>query len=90
LRIGNKILLNVHGEAAEIVVDNEDEMKAIIRCPNCGNLTEYGKTRMISGYTGCDACYFTDLQPRVLKAKQAPEGSLERQAYIDGKLYRGE
>lgn len=76
MRIGNEILLNTSGETAEILVDHEDDMQVIIRCPNCGQPTMYGYTRMISGYVGCDNayknadCFFGDLAPRVVEAKK--------------------
>ena len=64
----------------EVLEPNVDEMKMIVRCNNCGQPTEYGKTRMISGFVGCDnkiivngkevECYFEDLMPRVIDWKE--------------------
>lgn len=57
----------------EIIEDHEDLMEVIVRCPNCGQPTPYGTTRMISGYIGCDnpykggICYWDDLLPRTMK-----------------------
>lgn len=76
MRFFDQIILNTSGETAEIIIDHEDEMDVIIRCPNCGQATKYGETRMISGYTGCDqpykdgGCYWNDLMPRVVMAQQ--------------------
>lgn len=87
---------NVLNEGNQMLVlkDNEDEMKVIIRCNNCGKPTEYGNTRMCSGFVGCDneiiidgvkydSCYFDDLMPRVNKEHEKHSDS-----YINGKLYR--
>lgn len=88
-----RILLNTSGKTAEIIRDHEDDMQVIMRCPNCGQETPYGKTRMISGYVGCDntykdgVCYWDDLMPRVLEGHQAPEGSELRRKYENGLLY---
>ena len=43
---------------AEIIEENEDEMQTVIKCPYCWSLTTVGNTRMISGFVGCDNCYF--------------------------------
>lgn len=88
----NPNILN-EGNHMEILEENDDEMKMIVRCNNCGKPTEYGYTRMISGFVGCDnkinvngkevECYFGDLQPRVLDYKEN-----HREKYISGKVYR--
>lgn len=65
--------------ACEVLKMHEDEMKIVIKCPNCGKATEFGSTRMISGHVGCDnvidergnECYFDDLMLRVLKEREA-------------------
>lgn len=59
--------------------ETHDELDLIVRCNNCGQPTEYGKTRMCSGYVGCDnkikvhgkevECYFGDLMPRIMDWK---------------------
>ena len=81
------------GNQLEVIEDNEDIMKRKIRCNNCGNIVEFGTTRMCSGFVGCDSdikvngqivpCYFGDLMPRVMRYKrnQSPE-------YRNGKVYR--
>ena len=42
----------------EVLIDNEDEMEVIVKCPYCGKPTKVGDTLMISGYVGCPACYW--------------------------------
>ncbi len=81
----------------EVLEFNDDEMKMIVRCNNCGQATEYGKTRMISGFVGCDnkikvkgkevECYFGDLMPRVIKYHDSDCYSLY-EIYQSGKVYR--
>lgn len=81
------------GNHMEVLEPNVDEMKMIVRCNNCGQPTEYGKTRMISGFVGCDnkitvngkevECYFGDLQPRVIDYKEN-----HYELYRTGKVYR--
>lgn len=85
------------GNQMELLEDNEDEMKRIVRCNNCGQATEYGKTRMISGFVGCDnlievegkqiECYFDDLMPRVRRCHDSKNRD-EYELYRTGKLYR--
>lgn len=85
------------GNEMEILQPNDDEMKMIVRCNNCGKPTEYGKTRMCSGFVGCDnkikingkekECYFDDLLPRVMKFKHSKDETLY-DLYIQGKVYR--
>lgn len=74
-----------------------DNCDLIVMCNNCGQPTEYGKTRMCCGYVGCDnkitidgkevECYFGDLQPRVMKCHDSNDPTL-RKLYVSGKLYR--
>jgi len=85
------------GNQMELIKDNPDPMKRIVRCNNCGQPTEYGLTRMISGFVGCDnkieadgkevECYFGDLQPRVMKYHTSNDKE-ERTLYRTGKVYR--
>lgn len=85
------------GNQMELIKDNEDPMKRIVRCNNCGQPTEYGLTRMISGFVGCDnkinidgkevECYFGDLMPRVMKCHDSKD-RFEYDLYRTGKLYR--
>lgn len=92
----NPNILN-EGNQMEILQDNEDDMKRIVRCNNCGQPTEYGLTRMISGFVGCDnkikvngkkvECYFGDLQPRVIKYHNSSNPE-EYNLYKTGKVYR--
>lgn len=81
------------GNHLAVLEDNDDEMEIVVRCNNCGLPTKYGKTRMISGFVGCDnkikvdgkevECYFGDLQPRVLDYKEN-----HREIYTSGNVYR--
>ena len=74
-----------------------DNCDLIVRCNNCGQPTEYGKTRMISGFVGCDnkmiidgqevECYFEDLMPRVRKCHDTADKTLY-ELYRQGKMYR--
>lgn len=85
------------GNQMELLEDNEDEMKRIVRCNNCGQPTEYGMTRMCSGFVGCDnkikingkeiECYFDDLMPRVMKYHNSSNPD-EYNLYRTGKVYR--
>lgn len=75
----NPNVLN-EGNHMEILEFADDMMDYIVRCNNCGQPTKYGKTRMCSGYVGCDnlieingklvQCYFDDLMPRVMDWKE--------------------
>ena len=70
---------------AEIIEDNEDEMKAVILCPYCKQRTEVGETMMISGFVGCPNCYWVEggLLNTVLYLRQN-----NYEAYRSGELYR--
>ena len=91
-RLINPNILN-EGNHLEVLEENDDELEMVVRCNNCGQPTKYGKTRMISGFVGCDnkikidgkevECYFGDLQPRVLHYKEN-----DREIYTSGKVYR--
>ena len=81
------------GNHMEIIKEHIDPLKTLVRCNNCGRVTEYGNTRMISGFVGCDnsitvngkqvPCYFGDLLPRVLRLKEE-----NYEEYVKGKVYR--
>lgn len=85
------------GNQMELIKDNIDPMKRIVRCNNCGQSTEYGMTRMCSGFVGCDnkievdgkeiECYWDDLMPRVRKYHDSKDRS-EYDLYRTGKVYR--
>ena len=85
------------GNQMELLQDNEDPFKRIVRCNNCGKPTEYGLTRMCSGFVGCDNkievngkevdCYFGDLMPRVMKYHNSKNPD-EHNLYRIGKVYR--
>lgn len=53
-----KILISLSQPPVEIVKDADDPMDVLIKCPYCGTLTKVGNTLMISGFVGCDHCYF--------------------------------
>lgn len=92
----NPNILN-EGNNMKILEYNDDEMKMIVRCNNCSKPTEYGKTRMCSGFVGCDnkikvdskeiECYFDDLMPRVIKCHDSNDKTLY-ELYRSGKVYR--
>ena len=96
MKVINPNILN-EGNQMELIEDNEDEMKRIVRCNNCGKPTEYGMTRMCSGFVGCDnkinvngkeiECYFDDLMPRVMKYHYSSDSTLY-DLYRTGKVYR--
>ena len=83
------------------VIDNSkalithDACDLIVRCNNCGQPIEYGKTRMCSGFVGCDNkmqingkevdCYFGDLMPRVMEYKESSNITLHNY-YVTGKV----
>lgn len=78
-------------------LETGDECDLIVRCNNCGKPTQYGFTRMCSGFVGCDnkikvdgkeiECYFDDLMPRVRKCHDSQDKTLY-ELYRSGKLYR--
>ena len=88
-----EMIHSIFGKRLEILKDNEDDMKVVVRCPNCGQATLYGQMRMCSGYSGCDnkvkikgkevECYFGDLMPRVVEAHEH-----NYEEYRNGKFYR--
>lgn len=92
MKLINPNILN-EGNQMIVLEEKEDEMETIVLCNNCGQPTKYGKTRMISGFVGCDnkikvhgkevECYFGDLQPRVLDWKEN-----HYDLYMAGKPYR--
>ena len=69
----------------EVLVDNEDEMEVIVKCPYCGRPTKVGDTLMISGYVGCPACYWGEggLMNTVLRLRDEDYGS-----YVNGEWYK--
>lgn len=94
MKRGGKIYASFTSPPLIVLEDNQDLMEVVVKCPNCGQPTKYGETRMISGYIGCDnkyrgkECYFDDLMPRILEAKERTEKDPElKKAYIESRLY---
>lgn len=85
------------GNQMEILKEDEDMFKIIVRCNNCGQPTEYGRTRMYCGFVGCYnkiningkevECYFEDLRPRVIEYHDSTDKQ-KYDLYRRGKLYR--
>jgi hypothetical protein len=85
-----KIYASLTQPPLDVIQEHEDEMKTIVKCPNCGQPTPYGRTRMCSGYIGCDniieegkECYFGDLLPRILYLQKH-----DRVTYVNGPIYK--
>lgn len=55
---GKHVRISITQDPIPIVEDNPDEMKVVIRCPYCGRKSTYGETVMISGFVGCNHCYW--------------------------------
>ena len=72
---------------AEIIkLDEDDDMNTVIICPYCGKPTTVGDTVMISGFVGCDNCYWDEadgLLATVLKIRET-----DYAAYAKGDFYR--
>ena len=70
---------------AEIIEENEDEMQTVIKCPYCGAITTVGQTVMISGFVGCDNCYWGEnvLMKTVLHLRENNYAE-----YVSGGFYR--
>ena len=52
------VFLSLTQPPIPIIKDAENEMDVVIECPYCGHRTKVGDTLMISGFVGCDHCYF--------------------------------
>ena len=84
------------GNQMEVLHEEIDSMKTIVRCNNCGKPTVYGNTRMISGYVGCDnkikvnnkvlTCY-EDLSNRVMSYHNSNDPFIYK-LYVSGLVYR--
>ena len=72
---------------AEIIKLNEnDDMNTLIICPYCGKPTTVGDTVMISGFVGCNNCYWDKadgLLATVLRIRET-----DYAAYAKGDFYR--
>lgn len=85
LEINGKLYANLSIMEPPIELESyhPDTLECTLKCPYCGEITKIGATRMISGYVGCDNCYFQDLQPRVLRLQET-----DYQEYMKGTFYR--
>lgn len=68
-----------------VLKDDPDEMKAIVECPYCHEPTLYGDTVMISGFVGCNHCYFV---PGGLLETTLFVREHEYENYREGKFYK--
>lgn len=59
-RGGKYIVILLTQPPIPIIKDDPDEMEVIIKCPYCGQETKVGLTYMISGFVGCENCYFEE------------------------------
>lgn len=59
-RGGKYIVISLKQPPIPIIKDDPDEMEVIIKCPYCGQETKVGLTYMISGFVGCENCYFEE------------------------------
>lgn len=57
---GKHIALSVTQPPMPIIKDDPNEMEVIVKCPYCGHKTKVGLTYMISGFVGCENCYFEE------------------------------
>ena len=78
------VFLSLTQPPIPIIKDAENEMDVVIECPYCGHITKVGDTFMISGFVGCDHCYFAPggLQETVMYVKKNDKSN-----YISGKFY---
>ena len=78
------VFLSLTQPPIPIIKDAENEMDVVIECPYCGHRTKVGDTLMISGFVGCDHCYFVSggLQETVMYVKKNDKSN-----YIGGKFY---
>lgn len=80
-----KVLISLSQPPVEIVKDAEDPMDVLIKCPYCGTLTKVGNTIMISGFVGCDHCYFV---PGGLLETTLFVREHDYENYREGKFYK--
>lgn len=84
-----KVLISLSQPPVEIVKDADNPMDVLIKCPYCGTPTTVGNTRMISGFVGCDHCYFVPgglLETTLFVQKHEYENYREGKFYKDGFL----
>lgn len=80
-----KVLISLSQPPVEIVKDADDPMDVLIKCPYCGTLTTVGNTLMISGFVGCDHCYFV---PGGLLETTLFVREHEYENYREGRFYK--
>ena len=82
-----KVLISLSQPPVLVVKDADDPMDVLIKCPYCGTLTKVGDTRMISGFVGCDHCYFVPgglLETTLFVRENDCENYREGRFYKDG------
>ena len=79
-------IFNRDCDAEIIELDEEDDMYTLIRCPYCGKATTVGDTVMISGFVGCNNCYWDDKDGLMATVLRLWETDYE--AYAKGDFYR--
>jgi hypothetical protein len=80
-----KVLISLSQPPVLVVKDADDPMDVLIKCPYCGTLTKVGNTIMISGFVGCDYCYFV---PGGLLETTLFVREHEYENYREGKFYK--
>lgn len=82
---GKHIALSITQPLILIVRDDPNEMMIIIKCPYCGHETKVGLTYMISGFVGCENCYFEEggLFDTTMYLKK-----FDYPSYVDGQFYK--
>ena len=71
----------------EVLQLNEDNpMESIVKCPFCGRESKAGDLRMISGYVGCDYCFFK--VPDGLEAVVLDKKKNDPDDYVAGYFYK--
>ncbi len=82
---GKYIALSITQPLIPIVRNDPNEMMIIIKCPYCGQETKVGLTYMISGFVGCENCYFEEggLFDTTMYLK-----TFDYLSYVDGGFYK--
>ena len=82
-----KVILSIFNRDAdaEVIEEKEDGMQTVIKCPYCGAITTVGETMMISGFVGCNNCYWGEngLLETVINLREN-----DYDQYVSGEFYR--